>query len=134
MMHQKQTRAITTAIAIGLIMMPALARGTEQYAASGRIVVAQSSGDRCRGNQCGAHKRHDEKRYDHDHKGDKRKDDKLKDDIALGLFGLAVGAIVAGAVADKEVPAEVVARERWLDRCAARHRFFDRSTGTFIGR
>ncbi|MGO4843483.1 BA14K family protein, partial [Rhizobiaceae sp. 2RAB30] len=52
--------------------------------------------------------------------------------IGLGILGLAVGAIVAGSIKEKE--AKQPQRNEWIDRCSRRYPSFDPRTGTFIGR
>ncbi len=63
---------------------------------------------------------------------DRRKKDELGAAIGLGILGLAVGAIVAGSIKEKE--AKQRERDEWIDRCIRRYPSFDPRTGTFIGR
>jgi hypothetical protein len=62
---------------------------------------------------------------------DRRSNDKVKDGIAAGIFGLALGAIIAGAAKNAESKRD--ARADWIARCSARYSSFDPRTGTFTG-
>ena len=56
--------------------------------------------------------------------------------VGVGIIGLTLGAIIAGAAssAEKSKPRPVSDYDRWLAYCHSKHRSFDPDSGTFIGR
>lgn len=58
----------------------------------------------------------------------------LEEAIGLGIFGLALGAILAGAASDAEEAKGPSDRDRWLAYCFDRYRSFDPRTGTYLGK
>ena len=58
----------------------------------------------------------------------------LEEAIGLGLFGLALGAILAGAASDADEAKGPTDRDRWLAYCYDKYRSFDPRTGTYVGR
>ena len=61
-----------------------------------------------------------------------KKDDDLGAAIGVGIVGLAIGAIIAGAA--EQDRAKKNERDRWLQYCFAKYRSFDPQTGTFLAR
>ena len=57
-------------------------------------------------------------------------------DLAAGIFGLAAGAIIAGAMSANEEPRRVVSSggdRNWVAHCARRYRSYDAYSNTFVG-
>lgn len=75
-------------------------------------------------------RRCDEWRSGNDRHQPRDRNDDVGAAIGLGILGLAVGAIVAGSVAEQK--AKERRREQWNRPCRERYGF-DRRSGTFIG-
>ncbi|WP_240229788.1 BA14K family protein [Devosia lacusdianchii] len=54
--------------------------------------------------------------------------------IGVGIIGLTLGAIIAGAAssAENDRPRPMTDYERWLAYCAGKYRSFDPASGTFL--
>jgi len=63
-----------------------------------------------------------------------RKDDDIGTAIGIGIIGLTIGAIIAGAAAEQDKSAAKKERERWLVYCSTKYRSFDPQSGTFLAR
>jgi len=58
--------------------------------------------------------------------------------LIAGIFGLAIGAIIAGAIANSNKPAPAPGARNTFDaehvaRCASRYKSYDARTDTFLG-
>lgn len=53
--------------------------------------------------------------------------------IGVGIIGLTLGAIIAGAANDREKQQRIGEYDRWVSYCSNKYRSFDIRTGTFLG-
>lgn len=76
-------------------------------------------------------------RYGHGCHGPRPDNDNLGAAIGIGIVGLTLGAIIAGAAADSanRVPEYRDGNDydNWFRYCSSRYRSFDPRTGTFLG-